>query len=58
MGLMGLTMHRISHKLTAWQTAEAEAHKLGKQNEAVIASTVAEVLTKASRVNHETEVRL
>lgn len=47
-------MHRIISKLDAWRAAEAEAKSLGKRNEAVIAGTVAEVLTKTSRMGATT----
>jgi hypothetical protein len=42
--LMGQRIHRISNKLSAPKS-------LGKRNETVIAGTVAEVLTKAARMN-------
>ena len=47
-------MHRIQTRLAAWQTAEADANKLGKRNEAVIASTVAEILGKAAKMDAST----
>jgi hypothetical protein len=53
-GCLGQNMHRIQTRLAALQTAEADANKLGNRNEAVIASTVAEVLGKAAMMDVST----
>jgi hypothetical protein len=44
-------MHRVQSKLAAWQDAKAEANKLGKRNEDVIAETVVGVVKKATRMD-------